>query len=67
MDRGYVDYGLFGRWDDEDVFFVTRVKSNMAYRVLLLTNHLEFAAGMIGRIYKDRWQIELFSRRSNRR
>lgn len=107
MDRGYVDYKLFGRWCDEGVFFVTRAKSNMAYRVVtrrsvpehgpvlmdeeieltgvkaneacpcrlrrivvwdeenqreivLLTNHLEFAAGTIGRIYKDRWQIELF-------
>jgi hypothetical protein len=107
MDRGYVDYELFGRWSREGVFFVTRAKSNMAYRVVakrslpergnilsdeeieltgvkakeecpcrlrrivvwdeehqrqivLLTNQLEFAAGTIGRIYKDRWQIELF-------
>jgi hypothetical protein len=107
MDRGYVDYKLFGRWSSEGVFFVTRTKSNMAYRVVvrrslpergnvlldqeieltgmkakeecpnrlrrivvwdeenqremvLLTNHLEFAAGTIGRIYKDRWQVELF-------
>lgn len=107
MDRGYVDYGLFGRWSREGVFFVTRAKSNMVYRVVarrprpdrgnvlrdeeieltgvkakeecpgrlrrivvfdeenqreivLVTNHLEFAAGTIGRIYKDRWQIELF-------
>lgn len=28
--------------------------------VILLTNHMEFAASTIGRIYKDRWQIELF-------
>jgi IS4 transposase len=107
MDRGYVDYGLFGRWSREGVYFVTRAKSNMVYRVVarrprpergnvlrdeeieltgvkakeacssrlrrivvwdaenqrqivLVTNHLEFAAGTIGRIYKDRWQIELF-------
>ena len=26
----------------------------------LLTNHLEFAASTIARIYKERWQIELF-------
>ncbi len=26
----------------------------------LLTNHLDFAASTIGRIYKERWQIELF-------
>lgn len=28
--------------------------------IVLLTNHLDFAASTIGRIYKDRWQIELF-------
>lgn len=33
MDRGYWDYGLFGRWTDEGVYFVTRAKDNMAYEV----------------------------------
>jgi hypothetical protein len=28
--------------------------------IVLLTNHLDFAASTIGRIYKERWQIELF-------
>ena len=28
--------------------------------IVLLTNHLEFGATTIARIYKDRWQIELF-------
>jgi hypothetical protein len=28
--------------------------------IVLLTNHMKFAASTIGRIYKDRWQIELF-------
>ncbi len=28
--------------------------------LVLLTNHLEFGASTISRIYKDRWQIELF-------
>lgn len=28
--------------------------------LVLLTNHMEFAAGTIGLIYKQRWQIELF-------
>jgi len=28
--------------------------------IVLLTNQLTFAAGTIGRIYKERWQIELF-------
>src|SRR5690606_20324471 len=28
--------------------------------IVLLTNHMSFAASTIARIYKDRWQIELF-------
>ena len=28
--------------------------------IVLLTNHLHFAASTIGRIYKERWQIEVF-------
>jgi hypothetical protein len=107
MDRGYVDYGLFDRWTREGVWFVTRSKKNMQFRVVknrpvpssgtilkdqeimvtgymsrqkcphrlrrievwdpkkervivLVTNHLDFAASTIGRVYKDRWQIELF-------
>lgn len=107
MDRGYVDYDLFDYWTGEGIWFVTRAKSNMKYRVVvsrevpergnilrdevieftgydasrkcphqlrrivawdekkareivLLTNHMDFAASTIGKIYKDRWQIELF-------
>ena len=107
IDRGYVDYDLFDYWTGEGVWFVTRAKDNMAYRVVkkrevpnrgnvlrdeeieltgyesrriypnrlrrivvrdeendreivLLTNHMTFAASTIARIYKDRWQIELF-------
>jgi len=29
-------------------------------KIVLLSNHMDFAASTIGRIYKDRWQIELF-------
>ena len=32
-DRGYNDYELFGRWTDEGVYFVTRLKDNAVYRV----------------------------------
>jgi len=107
VDRGYVDYALFGRWCREEVWFVTRMKDNASYRVVekrrvpenrgvlsdrvieltglgawakcpfrlrriafydeksgltlvFLTNHLGFGATTIARIYKDRWQIELF-------
>ncbi len=28
MDKAYVDYGMFDRWDDEGVYFVTRLKKN---------------------------------------
>ena len=28
--------------------------------LILLTNHMQFAASTIGRIYKERWQIEVF-------
>lgn len=33
IDRGCVDYGLFGRWTAEGVFFVTRLKDNASFRV----------------------------------
>jgi hypothetical protein len=106
-DRGYTDYGLFAQWCEENVFFVTRLKSNAAYGVLtkwevpvnrniladdkisftgpmtaracpyplrrvvvwdaenereivLLTNNHKLGATTIARLYKDRWQIELF-------
>ena len=32
-DRGYNDYELFGRWTDEGVYFVTRLKDNAVYEV----------------------------------
>jgi len=34
MDRGYNDYALFGKWTDEGINFVTRLKDNAAYEVL---------------------------------
>jgi Transposase DDE domain/Domain of unknown function (DUF4372) len=33
-DRGYNDYALFGRWTDEGVYFVTRMKDNAIYEVV---------------------------------
>ena len=105
--RGYVDYDLFRKWTDEDVYFVTRLKGNAGFRVLedlflpgqgnivsdqvieltgyysqrkypyrlrrigywdeerkevlvFLTNNFKFAATTVSRIYRDRWQIEVF-------
>jgi len=34
MDRAYVDYRLFARWTEAGVYFVTRAKSNLDYRVI---------------------------------
>lgn len=34
MDRAYTDYRLFGRWTQEGVLFVTRLKSNAQYEVI---------------------------------
>jgi hypothetical protein len=34
MDRGYNDYGLFGKWTAEEIYFVTRLKENAAYEVV---------------------------------
>jgi Domain of unknown function (DUF4372)/Transposase DDE domain len=34
IDRGYIDYALFGRWSMVGVFFVTRLKDNAAFEVV---------------------------------
>lgn len=34
IDKGYVDYELFGRWTEQGVYFVTRQKGNADYRVI---------------------------------
>jgi hypothetical protein len=34
LDRGYNDYGLFGRWTEEGVLFVTRAKEGMQYEIV---------------------------------
>src|SRR5208283_2133768 len=34
VDRGYYDFGLFARWNNAGVFFVTRLKGNAAYEVV---------------------------------
>ncbi len=34
IDRGYVDYELFGRWTEEGIYFVTRQKDNADYQVV---------------------------------
>src|SRR5690606_22125375 len=34
MDRGYIDYDLFSRWNAEGVYFVTRQKTHADYMVI---------------------------------
>lgn len=105
MDRAYTDYAMFGRWCEQGVFFVTRMKANADYTVIhtipggktgvlrqewirfcgpagkgcphalrriivwdpeqqreivLLTNQFNLSAATIARVYRFRWQIELF-------
>jgi hypothetical protein len=105
MDRAYTDYRLFGRWTEQGVFFVTRMKRNAQYEVIrstpsgfngvqlvewiyltgaaaaecpgvlrritvwdeeqqreivLLTNEPRLMAGTLAKVYRFRWQIELF-------
>jgi len=35
MDRAYNDYGLFGDWTKQGIYFVTRMKRSTSYRVLM--------------------------------
>ena len=50
IDRGYIDYSLFHQWTQDGVYFVTRVKSNMAYDVVA---EYEVPAGAKGAV-RDR-------------
>jgi hypothetical protein len=34
VDRGYSDYALYGRWTEQKIYFVTRLKDNARYEVL---------------------------------
>jgi|GEM_PF-2601474 len=34
IDRGYTDYGMFFRWTDDGVYFVTRQKENAVFKVV---------------------------------
>lgn len=107
MDRAYIDYELWAKWNTQGMFFITRLRRDLqiaivdertvAHRsnvvqddlinlssrqgqrdypfplrrimvwneetdelIVLLTNHLGFAASTIANIYRQRWQIEVF-------
>jgi hypothetical protein len=34
IDKGYVDYKLFWAWDQDGIYFVTRLKENARYRIV---------------------------------
>ncbi len=105
MDKGYVHYDWWKQLSQQGVYFVTRLKKDLQWKVLenrsvpqnsnivrdqiieirpyrrnytlklrivtkwdeenqeeiqFLTNHLKFGTTTIARIYKERWQIEIF-------
>ena len=106
FDRGYTDYKWYNVLNSNDIFFITRQKTNATYDVIerrdvvkksgltsdqtikikgtkaancpialrgigyrdpetgkhyvFLTNNFKLAAATIAKIYKSRWQIELF-------
>lgn len=106
IDKGYVDYAWWQQMTEDGVYFVTRLKQDLKYKIIrinptpdnnnvvgdhwieiestqqrryrqvlrvvtiwdqetqqelaFLTNHFDFGATTIARIYKERWQIELF-------
>lgn len=33
-DRGYTDYALYGRWSEQEVYFVTRMRANACFEVV---------------------------------
>jgi hypothetical protein len=105
IDKGYVDYDWWRELCRQGVYFVTRLKKDLQWKVLenrpvpqnsnilrdqiieirpcrrnytlklrmvtkwdvdnqeeiqFLSNHLEFGSTTIARIYRERWQIEIF-------
>jgi len=61
MDRGYLDYALYERWTQAGVYFVTRSRTNMLYKVLQ-----EHAVPRRGNVTKDQ-TLELTSQHARKR
>lgn len=61
IDRGYLDYALYERWTKAGVYFVTRSRTNMLYKVLQ-----EHAVPTRGNVKKDQ-TIELTSKHARER
>lgn len=60
IDRGYLDYALYARWTGQGVWFVTRARTNMDYRVV------EFADVREGSGVLEDARIELASEHAQR-
>lgn len=60
VDRAYCDFGLFARWSEQGVYFVTRMKANIVYEVV---EEYELPAG--GKVLADQ-RIRLTSARGRR-
>jgi hypothetical protein len=60
VDRGYLDYALYAHWTERGVWFVTRARANMDYRVLELAEVREGSG-----ILEDA-KIELASQHAHR-
>jgi len=60
VDRAYCDFGLFARWSEQGVYFVTRMKANIVYAVV---EEYELPAG--GKVLADQ-RIRLTSARGRR-
>jgi IS4 transposase len=69
IDKGYIDFDRFAHWIGQGVFFVTWVKSNMAYRVVEnrpVPRHVGRKMEFRGRVRSDK-TIELTDRESSRK
>jgi len=60
VDRAYCDFGLFARWSEQGVSFVTRLKANIVYEVVE-----EYEVPANGNVLADQ-RIRLTSARSRR-
>ena len=61
MDRGYIDFDRLGRFHQTGSFFVIRAKTNeTGKRLVFLSNNFALPALTITKLYRLRWQVELF-------
>ena len=50
MDMGYTDYGLYGKWTENKVYFVTKLKDNAKYDVVKRYNPPENRSILSGQL-----------------